>query len=366
LCAQKLIERVSKFHKLTVSEIKNETPDCVSVTFEVPYELINEFTYLQGQHLTLKLLINGQEVRRSYSLCSSPLIKEPLRVAVKRVKGGYGSVHINENLKKGDVLEVMTPMGNFHTELKSSNRKHYVLFAGGSGITPMMSIIKTTLIAEPQSRLTLFYGNYSEASTIFKKELDELANLNPGRLTLYYIFENPAASNYPVELVGMLTKDKVKQLIAKYLERNPVIEYFICGPGLMMDNVKEVLECNNVNKHFIHIEYFTSVIEEPKKDPSDINGAVCEVTVIADGNETTFQLAADGDAILDAAIDAGVDAPFSCKGAVCATCRAKLMEGKVTMTMNYALTDDEVEEGYILTCQSHPTTPVVVIDYDRG
>jgi ring-1,2-phenylacetyl-CoA epoxidase subunit PaaE len=357
---------VSKFHKLTVASIKNETPDCVSVTFEVPSDLLKEFTYIQGQHLTLKLFINGKEVRRSYSLCSSPLLREPMRVAVKRVKGGAGSNHINENLKTGDVLEVMTPMGNFHTELKNTNRKHYVLFAGGSGITPMMSIIKTTLLAEPQSNVTLFYGNYNESSTIFKKELDEMVINNPGRLTIYYIFENPITSNYPPELVGMLTKDKVKQLIARYLERNPVIEYFICGPGPMMDNVKEVLESNNVNKHFIHIEYFTSIIEEPKKDPSDIHGSVCEVTVIADGTETTFQLATDGDAILDAAIDAGIDAPFSCKGAVCATCRAKLMEGKVTMTMNYALTDDEVEEGYILTCQSHPTTPVVVVDYDRG
>jgi len=337
----------------------------VSVTFEVPSGLLKDYEYIQGQHLTLKLLVNGKEVRRSYSLCSSPLVKEPLRVAVKRVTSGVGSNHINDNLKKGDVVEVMTPMGNFHTELKSTNRKHYVLFAGGSGITPMMSIIKTTLIAEPQSKLTLFYGNFDENATIFKKELDEIVAQNPGRLTLHYIFQVPPAPNFPVELTGMLTKDKVKELISKYLERNPVIEYFVCGPGPMMDNVKEVLENNNVNKAFIHIEYFTSIIEEPKKDPSDIKGSVCEVTVIADGKETTFQLATDGDAILDAAMDAGVDAPFSCKGAVCATCRAKVMEGKVNMTMNYALTDDEVEEGYILTCQAHPTTPVVLVDYDR-
>jgi ring-1,2-phenylacetyl-CoA epoxidase subunit PaaE len=357
---------VSKFHKLTVSEIKSETPDCVSVTFEVPANLVQDYQYVQGQHLTLKLLVNGKEVRRSYSLCSSPLSKEPMRVAVKRVKGGMGSNFINDNFKKGYELEVMTPMGNFHTELKSTNKKHYVLFAGGSGITPMMSIIKTTLVAEPQSKLTLFYGNFDEPSTIFKKELDEIVALNSGRVALHYIFEKPATPGFPADLIGMMTKEKVKELISKYLERNPVIEYFICGPGPMMDNVKEVLESNNVNKNFIHIEYFTSVIEEPKKDAADIKGAICEVTVIADGKETTFQLATDGDAILDAAMDAGVDAPFSCKGAVCATCRAKLMEGKVTMTMNYALTDDEVEDGYILTCQSHPTTPVVVVDYDRG
>ena len=356
---------MSKFHQLTVSEIKNETLDCVSVTFDVPSNLIKDYEYIQGQHLTLKLLVNGKEVRRSYSLCSSPMIKEPLRVAVKRVKGGLGSNFIYDNLKKGDVIEIMTPMGNFHTELKNTNKKHYVLFAGGSGITPMMSIIKTTLIAEPQSTLTLFYGNFDEASTIFKKELDEIVSLNPGRFTLHYIFEKPSSQNISADLIGMLTKDKVKEVISKYLERNPVIEYFVCGPGPMMDNVKEVLESNNVNKNFIHIEYFTSAVEEPKKDASEIKGSICEVTVIADGKETTFQLATDGDAILDAAMDAGVDAPFSCKGAVCATCRAKVMEGKASMTMNYALTDDEVEEGYILTCQAHPTTPVVVVDYDR-
>lgn len=356
---------MSKFHQLTVSEIKNETLDCVSVTFDVPSNLIKDYEYIQGQHLTLKLLVNGKEVRRSYSLCSSPMIKEPLRVAVKRVKGGLGSNFIYDNLKKGDVIEIMTPMGNFHTELKNTNKKHYVLFAGGSGITPMMSIIKTTLIAEPQSKLTLFYGNFDEASTIFKKELDEIVSLNPGRFTLHYIFEKPSSLNISADLIGMLTKDKVKEVISKYLERNPVIEYFVCGPGPMMDNVKEVLESNNVNKNFIHIEYFTSAVEEPKKDASEIKGSICEVTVIADGKETTFQLATDGDAILDAAMDAGVDAPFSCKGAVCATCRAKVMEGKASMTMNYALTDDEVEEGYILTCQAHPTTPVVVVDYDR-
>jgi ring-1,2-phenylacetyl-CoA epoxidase subunit PaaE len=356
---------VSKFHKLKVAEIKSETPDCVSVTFEVPSDLVKDYEYTHGQHLTLKLLVNGKEVRRSYSLCSSPLVKEPMRVAVKRVKGGTGSNFINDNFKKGYELEVMTPMGNFHTELKSTNRKHYVLFAGGSGITPMMSIIKTTLLAEPQSKLTLFYGNFNEDATIFKKELDEIVAQNPERVTLYYIFEKPSTPEFPADLTGMMNKDKVKELISKYLERNPVIEYFICGPGPMMDNVKDVLESNNVNRNFIHIEYFTSAVEEPKKDASEIKGSICEVTVIADGTETTFQLATDGDAILDAAMDAGVDAPFSCKGAVCATCRAKVMEGKVTMAMNYALTDDEVEEGYILTCQAHPTTPVVVIDYDR-
>lgn len=357
---------MTKFHKLIVSEVVKETPDCVSVAFDVPAGLEKDYAYIQGQHLTLKLMVNGKEVRRSYSICSSPMVKEPLRVAVKRVKDGVGSNFINDTIKKGDAIEIMTPMGNFHTELKNTNRKHYVLFAGGSGITPMMSIIRTILLAEPESKLTLFYGNFNEESTIFKKKLDELQAANAGKLTIHYIFEKPQTAGFPDELTGMLTQDKVKALIAKFVERNPVIEYFICGPGPMMDNVKEVLEASNVNKHFIHIEYFTSVVADESPKSGSGPSSVCEVTVTMDGNDTTFQLASNGKAILDAAMDAGVDAPFSCKGAVCATCRAKLVEGKVTMDMNYALTDDEIEEGYILTCQSHPTTPIVKVDYDQG
>ncbi len=193
---------MSKFHKLIVSEIVKETPDCISIAFDVPAELLKDFTYIQGQHLTLKLVVNGNEVRRSYSICSSPLLKEPLRVAVKRVKGGVGSNYENDTIKKGDSIEIMVPMGNFHSELKETNRKHYVLFAGGSGITPMMSIIRTTLIAEPQSKLTLFYGNYSETQTIFKKQLDEIAAANPGRVTIHYIFEKPESSGFPAEFNG--------------------------------------------------------------------------------------------------------------------------------------------------------------------
>lgn len=357
---------MTKFHKLVVAEVKPETADCVSVAFDVPSDLLKDYAYIQGQHLTLKLIIDGKEVRRSYSICSSPLLKEPLRIAVKRVKGGVGSNHVNDKFKKGDIIEIMTPMGNFHTELKNTNRKHYVLFAGGSGITPMLSIIRTTLIAEPNSKLTLFYGNFNEAATIFKKELDELVKQNSDKLTVHYVFDKPESASHPKELTGMMSKDVVKGLLAKYVERNPVIEYFVCGPTPMMDNVKEVLESNNVNKNFIHIEYFTSIIEEVKKDAPLGANTISEVTVIMDGTTTTFQLGSNGSAILDAAIDAGVDAPYSCKGAVCATCRAKVKEGKVTMDMNYALTDDEVAMGYILTCQSHPASSVVVVDYDQG
>lgn len=358
---------MTKFHKLTVSEVIRETPDCVSVAFTVPDELKNEYTYIQGQHLTLKLLINGEEVRRSYSICSSPATPDPLRVAIKRVNNGKASNYLNEHIKAGDTLEVMTPTGNFHTELKSSNRKQYVLFAGGSGITPMMSIIGTTLLSEPQSKLTLFYGNLNETQTIFRKQLDEIAVKESTRFSLHYILEKPEKAGFPQEFTGLMTKDLVKRLLLKHAGANPVTEYFICGPGAMMDQVKEALEENNVNRHFIHIEYFTAATEEAKEvnTSQKAEAVISEVTVIMDGKETVFSLSSGGKAILDAAIDAGIDAPFSCKGAVCATCKAKLKEGKVSMDLNYALTDDEVEEGYILTCQSHPVSPAVTVDYDQ-
>lgn len=357
---------MTKFHKLTVSEVNKETPDCVSVAFHIPAELKKEYSYIQGQHVTLKLTINGAEVRRSYSICSSPLADEPIRVAIKRVKNGIASNYINDTMKKGDAVEVMTPTGNFHTELKATNRKLYVLFAGGSGITSMLSIIRTTLISEPQSMVKLFYGNFNEPQTIFKKRLDELQLNNSSRLAVHYIFEKPEKADFQGELTGLMTKETVKRLLVKYGGVTPVTEYFICGPGVMMDNVKEALEENNVNRHFIHIEYFNAAVEEVKQGSiAASETTISDVTVIMDGRETVFRLSSAGKAILDAAIDAGIDAPFSCKGAVCATCKAKLKEGKVRMDLNYALTDDEVEEGYILTCQSHPITPVVVVDYDQ-
>ncbi|HEV7232512.1 MAG TPA: 2Fe-2S iron-sulfur cluster-binding protein [Bacteroidia bacterium] len=357
---------MAKFNTLKVSDVRRETADCVSIAFDIPASLKADYTYIQGQYLTLKLKVKGEEIRRSYSLCSSPLADAEWRIAVKKVKDGRGSGFINGEVKVGDVMEVMTPMGNFHTALSPTAKKQYVLFAGGSGITPMLSIIKTVLKAEPGASLQLFYGNRDETSTIFKSSLDQLAGQSAGRFNVFYILENPTAPSEEL-YKGLLSKDKVKALLAKHTKLEGDYEVFICGPGPMMDNVKSALQELKTDEKRVHIEYFTAVLEAVNKAEAESapgNDLVSQVTVIMDGQKTSFELATGGQAILDQALDAGVDVPYACKGAVCCTCRAKLLEGKVKMDNNYALTDNEVKEGYILTCQSHPLTSKVVVDYD--
>ncbi|TAL62706.1 MAG: 2Fe-2S iron-sulfur cluster binding domain-containing protein [Bacteroidetes bacterium] len=351
-----------KFHKLKVADIRRETADCVSVALEVPASLKEAYKFIQGQYLTLKFFVNGEEIRRSYSICSG-IHENEMRVAVKKVQGGKGSNFINDNLKSGNEIEVMTPMGSFHSPMNTSHRKNYVLFAGGSGITPLLSILKTVLQTEPQSTLILFYGNLNEESTIFKKQLDELSQKNSARFNLHYIFDKPASPSEDI-YKGIITKEKAKTLFDKHISPDADNEFFICGPKPMMDNVRETLEEKKIDQAIIHVEYFTSSIDAPDNPVSPSEKVIAQVTVVQYGKETTFELSSGGKAILDAAIDAGVDAPFACKGAVCATCRGKVLEGKVHMNKNFALTDTEVAEGFILTCQSHPITPVVKVDYD--
>lgn len=354
---------MARFHTLKVKEIIRETSDAVSVILDVPPPLQPEFLFKMGQYITFKMNLHGEEVRRSYSLCSAPH-ERILKVAVKEVPGGKMSSFINRHLKAGDELQVLTPMGKFHTPLSGSNKKQYVLFAGGSGITPMMSIIKSVLFVEKQSKIHLFYANRSQASVIFKKELDDLQAKNSQSLQVTYIYDTPP-EGYPPSLSGMVSASMVTDL----LSHNGLFsadEYFICGPGPMMEIVRGVLQEKNVPPEKIHIEYFTPAAQgaEEKENSSDAADVESEVTVILYGVETTFTLRTSGISILDAAIEAGVDAPFSCKGAVCCTCRAKIVEGKVKMDANYALTDAELEQGYVLTCQSHPVSEKVVLDYD--
>ncbi|MBA2610437.1 MAG: 2Fe-2S iron-sulfur cluster binding domain-containing protein [Bacteroidetes bacterium] len=353
---------MARFHTLKVKDIKRETSDAVSVAFEVPPQQQPEYQFKQGQYITLKMTVGGEEIRRSYSLCSSPYEKE-LRVAIKAVKGGKMSTYINGELKVGATIDVMTPMGSFYSVLSGGNKKKYVLFAGGSGITPMMSIVKSILYVEKQSTVTLIYANKDEASTIFKTEIDALANNNPN-LKVAYVFDKPQTKISDLQ-TGIITPDKAIALIESFGGIN-ADDYFICGPGPMMENVKTTLESLKIAKEKIHIEYFTAVIDAVNKAENNALGAdvKSKITVMQYGIETNFELKTSSITILDAAIEAGVDAPFSCKGAVCCTCRAKVLEGKVKMDANFALTDAEVEEGFILTCQSHPLTEKVVIDYD--
>lgn len=352
---------MARFHTLKVKDIKRETSDAVSVAFEVPPQQQPEYQFKQGQYITLKLKVNGEEIRRSYSLCSSPYEKE-LRVAIKEVSGGKASTFINRDLKIGASMEVMTPMGTFHTVLSGVNKKSYVLFAGGSGITPMMSIIKSILYVEKQSRITLIYANKNEESTIFKTEIDALATANPN-LKVVYVFDQPSVQISDLQ-TGIITANKALALIENFGGVN-ADEYFICGPGPMMENVKSTLETLKIAKEKIHIEYFNAVIEAVNKAEVASGGNVkAKIKVLQYGIETDFNLETSGISILEAAIEAGVDAPFSCKGAVCCTCRAKVLEGQVKMDANFALTDAEVDEGFILTCQAHPLTENVVIDYD--
>jgi len=353
---------MARFHTLKVKDIKRETSDAVSVAFEVPPQQQPEYQFKQGQYITLKMTVGGEEIRRSYSLCSSPYEKE-LRVAIKAVKGGKMSTYINGELKVGASIDVMTPMGSFYSVLSGGNKKKYVLFAGGSGITPMMSIVKSILYVEKQSTITLIYANKNEDSTIFKSELDAIAKGNQN-LQVIYVCDAPATKISDLQ-TGIITADKAKALIENFGGVN-ADEYFICGPGPMMENVKTTLEGLKIAKEKIHIEYFTAVIDAVNKAENNALGAdvKSKITVLQYGIETNFELKTSSISILDAAIEAGVDAPFSCKGAVCCTCRAKVLEGKVKMDANFALTDTEVEEGFILTCQSHPITEKVVIDYD--
>lgn len=356
---------MARFHSLKVKDIRRETADAVSIAFDVPPQIQHEFQYKQGQYITIKLKVNGEELRRSYSICTSPYSEKELRVAVKEVADGRASTLMNRQWKVGDIVEVMTPMGNFSSVLSGNNIKSYVLFAGGSGITPMMSILKSVLYIEKKSTVTLVYANRDEDSVIFKNEIEKIASENPDRFKVLNVYDKP---NHTVDAIqsGILTVDRVKEIVAK-LDLSKSDEFFICGPGPMMENIKLALESINIAKEKTHIEYFSAVADAVAKAEGNENtgaSVTSEITVIQYGFETQMTLNTEGLSILDAAIEAGVDAPFSCKGAVCCTCRAKVLEGKVKMDANFALTDAEVEEGFILTCQAHPLTEKVVVDFD--
>ena len=353
------------FEQLTVREVRRETHDCVSIAFEVPEQLKETFRFLQGQYITLKTKIGGEEVRRSYSICSSPLDHE-LRVAVKKVPNGVFSTYANELLKAGDSLEVMPPMGKFFTPLLSSQKKNYVGFAAGSGITPLLSIIKTTLQTEKESTFTLVYGNRNRHSIIFRETLEALKNKYMNRFRLIHILSRETTDT-PLNS-GRIDADKCLTLCDKTIDLQRTDEFFLCGPEEMIFSVKNVLEEKGVVAQKIHFELFTTAGQQNKKiqqlETETDKGPKSKITVKLDGISFDFELSQKGEAILDAALKQGADLPYACKGGVCCTCRAKLVEGQVDMEVNYGLEPDEIEQGFILTCQSHPKSEHVVVDFD--
>ncbi len=355
------------FHPLKIKEVRRETDDCVSLLFEVPDEFKEKFAFRQGQSLTMRTNLNGEEIRRTYSICSSPLDNE-WRVAVKKVEGGIFSSHANDQLRKGDVLEVMPPVGKFYTDLHPFTKKNYLAFAAGSGITPVLSIIKTTLLTEPNSSFTLIYGNRSRASIIFKEELEALKNKFIDRLTIHHILSREV-TDAPI-YHGRINADKCEALFNKLVDLETIDESFICGPEEMIFSVKKFLEAKGVDKKHIHFELFTTPGQKTyegskQQEKSSDTGPTSKIKIKLDGILFEFDLSQKGETILDAALKQGADLPFACKGGVCCTCRAKLVSGDVQMEVNYGLEDEEIEAGFILTCQSHPTTPEVFVDFDE-
>lgn len=356
----------SAFHRLQVKEVRRETEDCVSVLLDVPEERQADFHFIQGQYLTFKKTISGEEVRRSYSLCSSPLDGE-LRVAIKEVEGGRFSTFANRELQTGDELESMTPRGSFHVPLGTEAGSQYVAFASGSGITPVMSILRTTLKQEPDSHFHLFYGNRNSQSVIFKEMLDDLKNEFMGRLEVHHILSREDQGSDLLK--GRLDAEKCMAFGKTFFDPASIRAYFLCGPGEMIEKIQGALTDMGVAKERIHFELFSApMVKKPaaeKKEKQHDKKLKAQVTVILDSDETHFEMSGNRKTVLDAALDAGADVPFACKGAVCCTCRAKVLEGTADMEMNYALEDEEVEEGYVLTCQALPTSEKVVISYDE-
>ncbi len=348
------------FHSAKVLEVRRETADCVSVALEVPNA--DTFSFVPGQYLTLRSTINGQEVRRSYSLCSSPLSGE-LRVAIKQVEQGIFSTWANTELKAGDTLETMPPMGNFALEIEPTDEQTYVGFAAGSGITPVLSILKTVLERAPKAKFILFYGNRKTNSIIFKAELEDLKDAHMGRLEVHHVLSREDQGNDL--LFGRIDETRAAQFAAQIPGVKEAAGHFLCGPEAMIKGVQSALEQAGVASKNIHFELFTSAAPAAEKArTASASSGDAAVTVILDGEETHFTQGPK-DFILDAALDAGADVPYACKGAVCCTCRAKVLEGEVEMAMNYSLTDDEVAEGFILTCQSMPRSPKVTVSFDE-
>ena len=353
------------FHTLSIAEIVPETAEASSIRFDVPADLRETFRFRPGQHLTLKAEIDGEEVRRNYSLCTAP-DEGQLKVTVKRIAGGLFSNWANDNLRPGDHLDVMPPHGSFTWEFQPEAHNHYVGFAGGSGITPVMSLLKTALTAEPESRFTLFYGNRDSSSVIFLEELARLKNRYMERLQVHHFLAEEAED---IDLFnGMLDRSKCDQIVDLLVDVQGIDAAFICGPGPMMDAAEASLLAAGVPEKRIFIERFTadrpSAAVEAQMHALQEQAQGLTMMVTLDGRKRRVPFDAAAGNILDSARSAGLPAPYACKAGVCATCRARVISGEVEMAARYGLSDEEIASGYVLTCQSVPKGEGVELDYD--
>ena len=347
---------MSDFHTLIISEVKKETPNSVCLTLEIPDELSKEFVFKAGQYITINHFSKGSEIRRAYSICSSPGSGK-LSVGIKKVKNGTFSPFANTELKAGDTLEVMPPEGKFTIDPDPSHSGNYLALAAGSGITPVLSIITTVLEDEPKSTFSLIYGNQSLEETMFADEIAKLKTSFPGRFFVEYIFSRRKED---FGLVGRIDRSTTNYLLKNRFEHSDFDAYYLCGPEEMIDSISELLLEKGARKEDIHFELFTSTEEGILEEAHD---GSTKITVTLDDETETFTMPQDT-SVLEAILDQGLDAPYSCQGGICSTCIARITEGKAEMRKNQILTDEEIAEGLILTCQAHPSTPTLGIDYD--
>lgn len=349
---------MSTFYKLAIKEITRETPHTISVLFNVPLEFQDFYKFTAGQYVNLKLTLDGQELRRAYSICSAPTSGE-LRIAIKAVKNGNFSKFANEQLNVGNVLEVGIPEGKFTFEPNSDRQRNYMAFAAGSGITPIMSIIQSVLISEPQSTFVLVFGNKSPEETIFHDQLISLQQKYLGRFFIHFVYSQ---SNAPESFFGRVDKSVVNNVLNVKHNGKEFSKFYLCGPEEMINLVNGILKEKNTPESAIKFELFSA---SPSSDTKiDLNTTDhSKITVIVDGDEATFEMSAK-QTLLEAALKQGLDAPYSCQGGVCSSCIARVTEGSAVMKKNSILTDKEIAEGLVLTCQAHPTTSEIIIDYD--
>lgn len=348
---------MADFYKLTIKEVKRETPEAISVAFNVPESLQDFYKFTAGQYVNLKLVLDGQEIRRAYSICSSPNSGE-LRISIKALANGFFSVFANKELAAGQLIEVGTPEGRFTFESKSTRRKTYGAFVAGSGITPVMSILQTVLEEEPESTFVLVFGNRTPESTIFYEKLNALHNKYVGRFFLYYVFSQTKLDGH---LFGRIDRSAVNFILKNKHKEFEFENFYLCGPNEMIAQVSDILKDNNIPEKKIKFELFTTIADENEVE-QNLDGQ-SKVTVLLDDEETTFMIPSNT-VILDAVLKQGLDAPYSCQGGICSSCIAKVTHGAAQMKKNAILTDGEIADGFVLTCQAVPTTNEIYIDYD--